>query len=153
MERCEPGVPQPRRWHITNLRVPLFEVDLGQAVYHGNYFHLFELARESFFKEVGYPYKRFMDHEMHLTIVEAHCSYRKSLHYDDEIEVRKGVSWRRSRSLGLVQLIHRRDGASEPALCTELRVNLVCVKFSGRPAVLPAEFVSLLERWDTERAL
>jgi hypothetical protein len=25
-------------WHRTRLRVPLFAVDLGQAVYHGNYF-------------------------------------------------------------------------------------------------------------------
>ena len=32
-------------WHKTELRAPVFEVDLGQAVYHGNYFHVFELAR------------------------------------------------------------------------------------------------------------
>lgn len=153
MQERDATRPEPRFWHTTCLRVPLFEVDLGQAVYHGNYFHLFELGREDFFRELGYPYKRFMDQEMHLTIVEAHCSYRKSLRYDDAIEVRTGLSWRRSRSLGLVQSIHRREGTLEPSLCTELFLNMVCVKFSGRPTVLPSEFVSLLELWDKERAL
>lgn len=35
-------------YHITGLRVPFFEVDMGQAVYHGNYYHFFELGREDF---------------------------------------------------------------------------------------------------------
>ena len=153
MEELHKIKSEPRLWHTTRLRVPLFEVDVGQAVYHGNYFHLFELGRESFFREVGYPYKRFMDNEMHLTIVEAHCSYRKSLRYDDDIQVRTGVSWKRSRSLGLVQSIHRDEGAPESLLCTELRLSMVCVKFSGKPTVLPSEFVSLLEKWSTERSL
>lgn len=144
---------QPRSWHTARMRVPLFEVDLGQAVYHGNYFHLFELGRESFFRDLGFPYKRFMDGEMHLTIVEAHCNYRKSLHYDEEIEVRTGVLWKRSRSLGLTQSIYRDEGASERILCTQLNLNMVCVKFSGKPTVLPSEFVSLLEKWITERVL
>jgi acyl-CoA thioester hydrolase len=135
------------------MRVPLFEVDLGQAVYHGNYYHLFELGRESFFRDLGFPYKRFMDQEMHLTIVEAHCNYRKSLHYDEEIQVRTGVAWRRSRSLGLLQSILREEPASEPVLCTQLTLSMVCVKFSGKPTVLPSEFVSLLEKWNIERAL
>jgi acyl-CoA thioester hydrolase len=135
------------------MRVPLFEVDLGQAVYHGNYYHLFELGRESFFRDLGFPYKRFMDQEMHLTIVEAHCNYRKSLHYDEEIQVRTGVAWRRSRSLGLLQSILREELASEPVLCTQLTLSMVCVKFSGKPTVLPSEFVSLLEKWNIERAL
>jgi len=153
MEKFDKAQSEPRSWHLTRLRVPLFEVDLGQAVYHGNYFHLFELGRESFFREVGYPYKRFMDHEMHLTIVEAHCGYRKPLRYDDDIEIRTGVAWKRSRSLGLVQLIFRHEGSLDPVLCTELHLNMVCVRFSGKPTVLPSQFVSLLDQWNTERAL
>jgi acyl-CoA thioester hydrolase len=143
---------QPHFWHSARMRVPLFEVDVGQAVYHGNYFHLFELGRESFFREMGFPYKGFMDREMHLTIVEAHCRYRKSLHYDEEIEVRTGLAWKRSRSLGIMQVILREEGAEEPVLCTEVSLSMVCVRFSGKPTVLPSEFVSLLEKRHTERA-
>jgi acyl-CoA thioesterase FadM len=46
-------------YHTTRLRVPLFEVDLGQVVYHWNYFHLFESAREDFLRTIGFPYSEF----------------------------------------------------------------------------------------------
>lgn len=134
------------RWHKTILRVPLYEVDIGQAVYHGNYYHLFELAREDFLRELGYAYKRFMEDQLHLTIVEASCSYRRPLHYDDGIEAHTGVLWWRTRSLAFAQRLYRmEDGA--PTLCTRATLNMVCVRFSGRPTLLPTEFVRLLKEW------
>ena len=53
-------------YHITRVRVPLFEVDPGQAVYHANYFHLFELGREAFLRHIGFPYRQFMNRQLHL---------------------------------------------------------------------------------------
>jgi acyl-CoA thioester hydrolase len=141
------GDDAPRVWHKTKLRVPLFEVDLGQAVYHGNYFHLLELAREDFLRELGYPYRRFMDQQLHLTVVEASCSYRKSLHYDDPIEVHSGVSWWRRRSMAFSQNIYRSEGEKSLVLCTSATLNMVCVRFTGQPTILPAEFVDLLKSW------
>lgn len=132
-------------WHTSQLRVPLFEVDIGQAVYHGNYYHLFELARESFLRDLGYPYKRFMDQEMHLTIVEASCSYRRPLHYDDLITVHTSVLWWRSRSLAFQQALYRDDGQKELTLCTQATLNMVCVRFTGKPTLLPEDFVDLLK--------
>jgi acyl-CoA thioester hydrolase len=139
----------PRVWHKTQLRVPLFEIDLGQAVYHGNYFHLFELGREDFLRSLGYPYRRFMDQQLHLAIVEASCSYRRPIHYDDLIEVHTGVNWWRSRSLALSHLIYRNEGEGELALCTKATLNMVCVRFSGQSTILPTEFVELLNGFDT----
>jgi acyl-CoA thioester hydrolase len=131
--------------HRTQLRVPLFEVDLGQAVYHGNYFHLFELGREDFLRQLGYPYRRFMDQELHLTIVELSCAYRRSLRYDEVIEIHSTVTWWRSRSLAFQQCIYRKDNAGDDELCTSATLNMVCVRFSGRPATLPPDFIQLLQ--------
>ena len=39
--------------HHFPYRIPLYEIDIGQAVYHGNYFHFFELAREAFLRDLG----------------------------------------------------------------------------------------------------
>jgi acyl-CoA thioester hydrolase len=133
--------------HRTELRVPLFEVDLGQAVYHGNYFHLFELGREDFLRQMGYPYRRLMDQQLHLTIVEVTCAYRKPLQYDDLIEIHSVVTWWRSRSLAFQQSIYRLTGGGATELCTSATLNMVCVKFSGRPTVLPPDFVALLQHW------
>ncbi len=136
----------PEVWHKTRMRVPLFEVDLGQAVYHGNYYHLFELAREDFLRGLGYPYRRFMDQQLHLAIVEASCSYRKSLRYDDLIEIHTGIQWCRTRSLAFSQIIYR-----DSVLCTKVTLNMVCVRFSGQPTTLPAEFTDLLADWEGNR--
>jgi acyl-CoA thioester hydrolase len=136
-----------RNLYKTQLRVPLFEVDLGQAVYHGNYFHLFELGREAFLRDLGYPYRRFMDQQLHLSIVEASCSYRRPLHYDDLIEVHTGVIWWRTRSLAFTQAIYRDDGEDESVLCTKATLNMVCVRFTGQATVIPMEFVELLKIW------
>lgn len=138
-------IPAVRHRHM--LRVPLFEVDIRQAVYHGNYHHFFELARESFLRDVGYPYRRFMDQQLHLTVVETTCSYRRPLHYDDLIEMHTGVQWLRSRSICLAQLIYREKETGGMELCTRAAFNMVCVRFSGEPAVLPPEFVGLLNAW------
>jgi acyl-CoA thioester hydrolase len=142
---ASPRLDTAIRMHRTELRVPLFEVDLGQAVYHGNYFHLFELGREDFLRELGYPYRRFMEQELHLTVVELSCAYRKAVHYDELIEVRTSVSWQRSRSLAFQQSIHRKNGTDAEELCTSATLNMVCVHFTGRPTVLPKDFVGLLQ--------
>jgi len=138
----------PKVWHKTELRVPLFEIDLGQAVYHGNYFHLFELGREDFLRNLGYPYRRFMDQQLHLAIVEASCSYRRPVHYDDLIEIHTGINWWRSRSLALSHMIYRDEGERGLILCTKATLNMVCVRFTGQSVSLPIEFVDLLKGWD-----
>jgi acyl-CoA thioester hydrolase len=135
----------PSSWHAYSLRVPLYEVDLGQAVYHGNYFHLFELARESFFRDLGFPYRRFMEQELHLTIVDAVCSYRRPIHYDETVEIHTAVLWWRRRSLAVSQVIYRDDDGGEFSLCTRVTLNMVCVRFTGQATVLPEDFVIRLK--------
>ncbi len=137
----------PEVWHKTRMRIPLFEVDIGHAVYHGNYYHLFELAREDFLRELGYSYRQLMDRQLHLTIVEASCNYRKSLRYDDLIEIHTGILWWRTRSLAFSQIIYRCEEEENPVICTKATLNMVCVDFSGQPTVLPVDFVDLLRGW------
>ncbi|MGA2401462.1 MAG: thioesterase family protein [Syntrophobacteraceae bacterium] len=141
-------------YHITSLRVPLFEVDIGQAVYHGNYYHLFELAREDFLRKIGFPYREFMNRQLHLTIIESRCKYRKTLHYDDRIEIYTGIPVLGRRNLTFSQLVYRLAGAraiseteSKPELelCTKAELNMVCVRFTGQPALLPEDFKLAVE--------
>lgn len=138
---------EPVRFHTTRLRVPLFEIDLGQAVYHGNYFHFYNQARDAFLRETGFSYKRLMAEEMHLTIVELNTRFRSPLTYDETIEIQTGVSWWRSRSIGMKQRIFRQKDADERILCNEATFSMVCVGFSGRPVTLPPSLLAALEGW------
>ena len=134
-------------YHITRLRVPLFEVDLGQAVYHGNYYHLFETAREDYLRKIGFPYREFMNRSLHLTIVQASCTYRRPLHYDDALEIGSAITWMKTRSLGISQVIRREKDAGQRELCTQLQLDMVCVRFSGKPTVLPEDFKTMVENF------
>ncbi len=144
------GLPEqgPEAPHVTTLRIPLYEVDLGQGVYHGNYFHLFELAREAFLRDIGHPYPQLMAQGVHLTIVELSCTYRRPLRYDDRVVIETRVGWIRRRSLNFAQRILR-PTADDPAgeRCTEAAFNMVCVSFEGRPTALPADFAEGLRGW------
>jgi acyl-CoA thioester hydrolase len=123
-------------------------VDLGQGVYHGNYFHLLELAREEFLRDFGYPYKKFMNQEMHLALVEVSCSYRRALHYDELIDVHTTILWWRRRSLAFSQSIYRKEENGSRVLCTRATLNTVCIHFSGKATRLPEDFLELLGRSD-----
>ncbi len=132
------------RKHQFKYRIPLYEVDLGHALYHGNYFHLFELARDDFWRTIGFPYSRIMANRMHLTVVESHCRYRKPLHYDEEVMITVSIKKISSRSVIVEQEIIRPD---KDELCTEATISMVCVTFEGKPIMMPEEFKLSLEKW------
>jgi len=135
-------------YHITRLRVPFFEVDMGQAVYHGNYYHLFDLGREDFMRKIGFPYREFLNRQLHLTIIGSRCKYRQALRYDDEIEIHTGITLLSRRNLSFSQLIYRPAQASanretknsELQLCTETQLNMICMRFTGQATHLPEDF-------------
>lgn len=96
-------------------------------------------------RDLGHPYGQFMEHELHLTIVDVSCSYRRPLHYDDLIEIHTAVlGWRR-RSMALRQAIFRTGDSGGPVLCTHATINMVCVRFTGQPTTLPEPFTQLLK--------
>ncbi len=122
--------------HRFSWRVPLYEIDMGQAVYHGNYYHFFEMAREALLHQRGFGYPELVARQMHLAVVEAHCRYRQPVRYDDEIEIYTTVTAMRSRSLSF----HQRLFLAAPGkLATELHLTTVCISFAGKPLPLPEE--------------
>ncbi len=118
-----------------SIRVPLYEVDMGGGVYHGNYFHFFELGREAFFREIGYSYSTIINLGYHLTVAETTVTYHKSLKYDNQIEVNTELAAVREHSIHLYQEIIR-----DNHICTEARFSLVLVNSEGKAIELPKEF-------------
>lgn len=133
-------------WHKTTMRVPMYDVDLGMAVYHGSYYHLYQIGRDEFLRDIGIPYTRIMALGHHLTIVEANCKYRKPLHYDEAIEVQSRVTWIKTRSLGVEQRIMRQEDSGDIVLCNELSLSLVCITLEGKAVRLPGELLDCLRK-------
>ena len=58
------------------------------VVYYANYLVWFEVGRTDLLRESGWNYREMEVEGFSLPVVEAHCTYRQSAKYDDEIEVR-----------------------------------------------------------------
>ncbi|MBT3194349.1 MAG: acyl-CoA thioesterase [Verrucomicrobia bacterium] len=67
--------------------VPYADIDAMGIVYYANYLVYFEVARAALLREVGLPYGEMEAAGVMLPVVESHCEYKKSAHYDDELVV------------------------------------------------------------------
>ena len=72
--------------------IPLEKFDLGGVLYHANYFHLFEQAREKFLELSNLPYPSLVKENSHLAIVKAKVDYVKPIFYGDKIKIELSTS-------------------------------------------------------------
>lgn len=64
------------------------ETDQMGVVYYANYFVWFEVGRTDLLRHEGWSYREMEADGFSLPVVEAHCDYRQSARYDDDIEIR-----------------------------------------------------------------
>ena len=72
----------------SRLRVRYAETDKMGVVYHANYLVWFEVGRTDLLRHSGWSYLDMEAEGYALPVVEAHCAYRQSARYDDELDVR-----------------------------------------------------------------
>ncbi len=63
------------------------EVDSMQYVWHGNYAHYFEDAREAFGKKYGIGYNTIYSHGCYAPLVELTFNYKRAMHYGTQARV------------------------------------------------------------------
>src|SRR5205807_7689876 len=73
---------------ISRIRVRYAETDQMGVVYYANYLVWFEVGRTDLLRESGWSYREMETDGYGLPVIEAHCMYRESARYDDELEVR-----------------------------------------------------------------
>ncbi len=101
------------RTTTSTVRVRYAETDQMGVVYHANYLVWFEIGRTDWLREGGWSYRAMEDEGLALPVIEAHCEYRHSAKYDDEIDVRT-----RAKKVSAVRMqfdyeaVRRADGAA-----------------------------------------
>ncbi len=68
-------------------RVQFYETDAQGVVHHSNYFRYFEEARGEFLRNLGVPYSRLRSMGYEVVLLEARCSFKKPLYYDEEVTI------------------------------------------------------------------
>ena len=72
----------------SRVRVRYAETDQMGVVYYANYFVWFEIGRTDLLRDAGWSYREMETDGIVLPVVEAHCDYRQSARYDDELEIK-----------------------------------------------------------------
>ena len=72
---------------ISRIRVRYAETDQMGIVYYANYLVWFEVGRTDLLRLTGWSYREMEADGFALPVVEAHCEYRQSARYDDELEI------------------------------------------------------------------
>ena len=62
------------------------------VAYHGRYFDWFEMGRSDFCRAKGKSFALWEKEGILLPVVEAHCRYKSSLFYEDEIDIETTVT-------------------------------------------------------------
>jgi len=95
------------------VRVRYAETDRMGVVYYANYLVWFEVGRTDLIRTLGRSYRQLEDEGVILPVIEAHCEYRQSARYDDEIEIRTtGAVLSPVRMKFMYEVVRRADGVS-----------------------------------------
>ena len=72
----------------TQIRVRYAETDQMGVVYYGNYAQYFEVGRAESIRQLGFTYKDIEALGVIMPVVEIHCKFLRSAHYDDLLTVK-----------------------------------------------------------------
>ena len=118
----------------SRVRVRYAETDQMGVVYYANYFVWFEVGRTDLLRESGWNYREMEMEGYSLPVIEAHCAYRESAKYDDDIDVRTtGAMLSPVRVLFTYEVIRAADTVT---LATGTTVHATLDR-AGRPCRMP----------------
>jgi acyl-CoA thioester hydrolase len=128
---------------VSRVRVRYAETDKMGVVYHANYLVWFEVGRTDLLRHHGWSYRDMEADGFGLPVIEAHCCYRQSARYDDDLDIRTT-----GRLISPVRLrfdYHVVRAADETLLAEGYTVH-ASLDPAGRPRRLPERVVSILPR-------
>jgi acyl-CoA thioester hydrolase len=110
------------------------------VVYYANYLVWFEIARTDWLRETGWTYRSMEAEGYSLPVIEAHCEYKASARYDDEIEITTTARLLSPVRLAFDYAATRHGDGTPVASGYTVHASL---DRSGRPARLPARVKEL----------
>ena len=120
-------------------RVPYADTDQMGVVYYGNYFTLFERARNELMRACGYTYKDCEAEGFLLPVLHAEADYKSPARYDDLLEVSAWVRLQRGIRLEIACEV-RRKGEDRLLVSGFTRHAFVSTK-DFRPCPPPQRFI------------
>ncbi len=119
-------------------RVQFYETDAQGVVHHSNYFRYFEEARGELLRSLGIPYSDLRSMGYEVVLLEASCTFKKPVYYDELVEIDLEVE-----EVSRFTFSFRYKVLARGELRAEGRTRH-CILKNGRIASLPEELKSKL---------
>jgi acyl-CoA thioester hydrolase len=91
------------------IRVIYADTDAMGIVYHTNYIKWFEIGRNEYLRELGYPYARLEEEKLWLPVASVECTYKSPAKYDDLLEITAWVSEVKAATVVIRYEIHNKE--------------------------------------------
>lgn len=127
----------------SRVRVRYAETDQMGIVYYANYFVWFEVGRTDLLRHAGWSYREMEHDGFSLPVVEAHCEYRQSARYDDELEITTAGSLLSAVRVRFDYAVVR---PLDAAVLADGHTVHASLDAAGRPRRLPDRITQLLTR-------
>ena len=140
------------RYTINNLRVG--ESDLGGVLYHANYYHLYEQAREALLTGEKLPYHQLVSAGCHLAVAESGQKFLAPVYYGEALHIE--LSFREPTHVTVTaeyRISTERDHAS--ACVHEGWTRLVFVKIQDgrfKASRFPEKLVEIFKKYSSQEA-
>ena len=128
------------RSSVSTVRVRYAETDKMGVVYYANYLVWFEVARTDWLRSSGWTYREMEQDGIGLPVIEAHCEYKSSARYDDEIQIQATARLVSAVRLAFDYLVTRLSDGAVVAAGYTVHAS---VDVAGRPVRLPARVKEL----------
>ena len=127
--------------HSAYVRVRYAETDQMGVAYYANYFVWFEVGRCELLRSLGRTYRDLESEGVLLPVIEAHCTFRDSAHYDDDLEIETtGTLLSPVRVQFQYDVSLRADGTP----LAKGQTTHAAVDSAGKPRRLPKEIQAVL---------
>ncbi len=123
------------------IRVIFGDTDQMGVVYYANYLRFFESARAAYWRDLGRSYKDLEAWGVAMPVIEAHCDYKRTAHYEDLLVVDIEVSQVRGASVRFSYRVLRGD-----TLIAQGYTRHAIIGTDGRPRAIPDEMREAIPR-------
>jgi len=117
----------------TTLRVRYAETDRMGVAYYANYLVWFEVARADWLRARGWTYREMEASGVKLPVIEAHCEYARSAHYDEALTIRTTAALHSPVRLEFMYEVIKEDGTA----AAKGHTMHAAIDDMGRPCRLP----------------
>ena len=97
----------PKITHSTIIEVRYSETDSMSYTHHSNYLKFYEIGRLSWFKNVGFSYKKFEETGVIMPVVDAKIKYRKPSFFEDELKIQTTLISKPNKFIEFEYVVYR----------------------------------------------